>query len=214
MNKAPPADLADRYLIQKKTIQQIADESGCHYNTAAKWIKQAGIVVPPRRERIRPLSEKFTRHCTPGPVDTCWLWRGACDRRGYGHMNVDGATVAAHRVSYELHVGLIPDGLWVLHRCDNPPCCNPSHLFVGSCQDNHDDMRSKGRQVEPPRMPGSSNPSVVLLPEQVAEIRRRLETGGRGINERLAMEFRVSRQLISAIKHGKVWRFDGPERAV
>lgn len=75
----------------------------------------------------------------------CHEWLGARNRRGYGNINVDGKSLKAHRVAWELYLGTIPDGLCVLHKCDNPPCINPEHLFLGTRQDNIDDMFSKGR---------------------------------------------------------------------
>lgn len=80
----------------------------------------------------------------------CWVWTAACDRYGYGQFAVAGRRLGAHRVSYVLHFGEIPAGLWVLHRCDNPRCVNPGHLFLGTAKDNTRDAMQKGRlpQIE------------------------------------------------------------------
>jgi len=89
--------------------------------------------------------------CLPGP---CWLWTGTRQHNGYGRILVDGRMRQAHRVSYELTFGPVPAGLQVCHKCDNPPCVNPDHLFVGTQSDNLFDQGRKGRnalQVDPSR---------------------------------------------------------------
>lgn len=81
-----------------------------------------------------------------GQPDACWEWAGARKgSQGYGEFGVNRMPATAHRVAWELTHGPIPDGLFVLHRCDNPPCCNPAHLFLGTHQDNMADRDAKGR---------------------------------------------------------------------
>ena len=80
-------------------------------------------------------------------VDACWLWQATKNQDGYGRFRVNGKLVQAHRYSYELHGGLIPDGLHVLHTCDRPNCVNPTHLFAGTHADNMQDMYRKQRKV-------------------------------------------------------------------
>ncbi|MFF6966284.1 HNH endonuclease signature motif containing protein [Streptomyces anthocyanicus] len=81
-------------------------------------------------------------------AEGCWNWQGARSDTGYGHLASDeGPEVLAHRFSYQLHGGVISEGMVVCHRCDNPACVNPDHLFLGSQRDNVHDMISKGRNV-------------------------------------------------------------------
>lgn len=77
----------------------------------------------------------------------CWVWAGSLNTKGYGLISSNGGNIVTHRISYELHNGSIPDGLLVLHRCDRPSCVNPNHLFLGTHQDNMDDMAAKGRST-------------------------------------------------------------------
>lgn len=78
-------------------------------------------------------------------ADGCWVWRRGKTPRGYGKVWRNGRHVYVHRLAYETFVGPIPEGLGVLHRCDNPPCCNPAHLFIGTDADNAADRVAKGR---------------------------------------------------------------------
>lgn len=77
----------------------------------------------------------------------CWPWKGALHRDGYGRFNLPchGGMVIAHRFAWKMTYGEIPDGMHVLHRCDNPPCCNPEHMWLGTHRENMDDRSRKGR---------------------------------------------------------------------
>jgi len=78
-------------------------------------------------------------------TDTCWLWTAHCNADGYGEFSINGARILAHRASYLLEHGILPEGLQVLHSCDKPPCVRPTHLFLGTQQDNINDMIVKER---------------------------------------------------------------------
>lgn len=90
-----------------------------------------------------PLETRFWQRVEK--TDGCWRWTGPLHAFGYGLIWRGGNNVGAHRISWEIHVGPIPDGLFVLHRCDNPPCVRPDHLFLGTQADNIHDMVAKGR---------------------------------------------------------------------
>lgn len=80
-------------------------------------------------------------------IDSCIVYEGSKDKDGYGKTKVGGRYVRVHRLSWEHEFGPIPEGLWVLHHCDNPPCINPDHLFLGTAKDNAEDCLSKNRNV-------------------------------------------------------------------
>ena len=104
--------------------------------------------MPPKDTRT--LEQKIIDYSDrSGGPDACWMWTGALAGRGYGKLRDVGVRrlLYAHRVSWEVTNGPVPDGFCVLHQCDNPACVNPSHLWVGTKKDNTQDMVRKGRGV-------------------------------------------------------------------
>jgi hypothetical protein len=134
----------------------------------------------------------------------CWEWTGHLTPGGYGRMRIgDGRRRGAHQISWMIHFGSIPDGLSVLHHCDNPRCVRPDHLFLGTQQDNLSDMRAKGRQRWGNQM-GENNGRARLTVTQVRTLRSRWIAGER--NEALAAEFGLSVHYARRIIYGYVWR--------
>lgn len=103
------------------------------------------------KPRVSP-RQRFLRRM-PTPNGGCWLWPGATGDRGHGVLGAGGrgeGLLRAHRLAFEMFVGPIPDGLHVCHHCDEPRCCNPAHLFLGTDADNMRDMALKGRGCKSP----------------------------------------------------------------
>lgn len=136
-----------------------------------------------------------------GQTDLCWEWAGDRFNNGYGRIKVDGKAVLAHRYAYELAFGSIPAGVFVLHRCDNPACVRPSHLFLGSHTDNMRDMLSKGRGVFPK---GSHHGNAKLSESDVTSMRQR-HAGGESCAS-LGQEFGIGRGTVHRIVTGRAWR--------
>lgn len=91
------------------------------------------------------MTDLWARADLSGGPTACWPWMAGKNDNGYGRLRFKGRTTYAHRAAYELAVGVIPEGMFVCHTCDNPPCVNPGHLFVGTALDNNRDRIAKGR---------------------------------------------------------------------
>lgn len=156
-----------------------------------------------------PPEHRFWDHVTKdGPIHPvcgrCWRWHGYREKNWYGRIQVDGYRHKAHRYSWILHYGEIEEGLMVLHKCDNPECTNPKHLFLGKWKENSDDMISKGRDR---KCRGVDHHKAVLTEDQVLAIRKKYKKGVRGCGTpKLAKEFGVTQGLIMAIVSRKCWK--------
>lgn len=137
--------------------------------------------------------------------DGCWMWRGGkSDKRGYGLTCGD----YAHRVSWKLHRGEIPEGLEVCHHCDNPSCVNPEHLFVGTRQDNLKDMARKGRQVfqrHPEKQPRGERQHLAKLTEFRVRVIREEVAAGKPHKE-IAALFGITPTTVRDVAYRKTWK--------
>lgn len=152
------------------------------------------------------LAHAFYRHFIKRNDDECWLWFGANNGTGYGHLNVDGVDYYAHRVAWMLVHGEIPKHLFVLHRCDTPSCVNHHHLFLGTHTTNMRDMNAKKRRGirTPYNQNGSNNHSAKLTESHVLDIRKRIEVDKESFSS-IGRHYNVSYQTISNIAHNKSW---------
>jgi hypothetical protein len=145
----------------------------------------------------RPLAERFLEKVEVHGPEECWPWLGAVGRHGYGNIGAgDGRTLRAHRVSYTLTYGAIAEGLVVCHRCDNPRCVNPNHLFIASQATNLKDMTEKDRSARGERSTVAKLNDIAVLAIRAANARQ--------ID--LAHSFGVSPMTISLAKRRLTWR--------
>lgn len=130
----------------------------------------------------------------------CWEWQGRINQDGYGQFDHNNSCSSSHRYVWKLFYGDIPDGMVICHKCDNPPCCNPAHLFLGTVWDNVRDRDLKGRQAS---HKGEKNGRAKLNRNQAVQIRK-LRQVGLSYKE-LAKRFSVSIGCISHIINGRHW---------
>lgn len=149
----------------------------------------------------RPRSVGFRFVVRRPGLGPCKEWQGYTDASGYGHTSRDGKDVRVHRWAYEESLGPIPEGMQVLHRCDNPRCCQVAHLFLGTNQDNVNDKVQKGRQSH---LIGTQQPGAKLTDEDVLSIRNKRAEGY--LLRELANEFGVSIATIHRVATFTYWR--------
>lgn len=184
------------------------------------------------RARRRSVEDRFNEKHTPEPNSGCWIWTAAVGSWGYGRLEVGVKETGfwaepAHRVSYQIHRGKIPEGLHVLHKCDTPLCVNPDHLFVGTPRMNTADMVAKGRHAHgdrhwtrnrPEDMPRGDSHWTRRTPERLRP-RKGVDSARAKLTEEavlsifndkrsstlIAVEHGICFGAVCAIRRGKSW---------
>lgn len=165
-------------------------------------IKCKGIALS--KKRRRSCEEIFWSNVNKGVASECWNWKGTIrQNHGYGCFNTyEGKLVTAHRCSWEIAFGPIPDGLIVCHHCDNKRCVNPDHLFLGTSKENSRDMMEKNRQSR-----GEHRYNAVISEETAKKIIDELTIDmKRGRQSEIARKFSISFIIVNHIKTGKTWK--------
>jgi hypothetical protein len=164
-------------------------------------------------ERKIHLGTKLAKRLSIGTLGGCWFWTGAGSDHRYGVITYERRCYSTHRLAYELWKGPVPTGMLVCHSCDNPLCCNPSHLFLGTPKDNTEDMLRKGRKVLGAgvftkgsireRIAAGQKHGQKLRSADVLSIRQRVD---RGENRKIiCAEYGISNSTISALMTGQNW---------
>lgn len=143
-----------------------------------------------------PFPERFEMQYIPEPNTGCWLWTGGITSSGYPLIRYRGARIGAHRAAYLEFMGAIPQGMDVCHKCDEPSCVNPRHLFVGTRQDNMADCFSKGRLSR-----GEARYNAKLTEADILVIR-----GMSGTSAGIAARFGITRRYAGAIRERRTWK--------
>jgi hypothetical protein len=152
--------------------------------------------IPRQHKKAKP----FIKRLRPVPETGCLEWTGSKTRTGYGRIRVGPKLYLSHRYAFMLALGDIPEGQCVCHQCDNPACCNPEHLFLGTQRENVADMMAKGRQHN---RTGSKNSCAKLTEKDVIEIREACASGAKQAD--MARKYNVSQVAISLIVLRKKW---------
>ncbi len=153
-----------------------------------------------RKKRIYPpLQERLYAKLAVKGEDDCWEWNGWRHPQGHGQIGLNGTLIYTHRAAWQIAYGPIPEGMYVCHKCDNPPCCNPKHLFLGTAKDNVQDMLTKRRHSH-----GDRHASK-LSTERVVAIKALLAEGK--TQQSVADEFNISRSMVGFIGRGQRWRY-------
>lgn len=162
--------------------------------------------------RTVPIEKRFWKYIKK--TEYCWEWIGSKDRKGYGKLwesQFETRKIkAAHRLSYELHKGSINDHLCVCHKCNNPACVNPDHLYLGTQAENMKDAVDQGRTKKSQQwidnQKGSNNPASKVTENQVREIRKIMSTQNyRGLQAELCRKYGVNKTTIRYIVCRKTW---------
>ena len=152
----------------------------------------------PRYYQLNTPEERFWKLVKKS--DNCWIWNGYVDpSNGYGSMRWNGKTIRIHRIAYLIAHKFIPKDECVLHKCDNPLCVKPDHLFLGNRTDNSIDKVAKGRQIK-----GSKHPFAKLTEIDVSAIRKQYNSGKS--QHSLAKQFNITVSGINGIVHNRSWR--------
>lgn len=185
------AELASRYGISKMSVTKIRNNTYFQGKSRAEMKNLTKLTSDQVKQKILD-GTRFD------PVSGCWEWMCGKISTGYGNIVIDGKVFLTHRVSYAYFVGPLNDKMLVCHKCDNPSCCNPDHLFLGSDLDNMADKVLKGRNPS-----GDRHPQAVINGATAIKIVEMLKAGMTG--RAIASTFGIKEGIVWNVKYGLAW---------
>jgi len=180
----------------KKTFTTFTRKPHLNYDA---YHRKTKLLPPEFRQHYK--NSFYARVGLPTTEDGCMEWLGHKNHGGYGQLSVHKKMMASHRLSYLMHNGPIPDGMFVCHKCDNPACLRPDHLWLGTCQDNTNDKVNKNRQA---RSRGEKSSKAKLKETDVIEILEKIRGGY--TDEYIAAAYKVTPITIKRIRRNKTWQ--------
>ena len=154
--------------------------------------------MPNIKDNARIENERFWSYIDIKEEDECWLWKGGITTNGYGQFRIGNKKVRPHRVVLEMNVGKLKDGEQALHHCDIKLCCNPYHIYKGTCDDNMKDKVAKNRQAR-----GETHGNSKLTEDDVRYIRQLISDGYN--NNEISSILNIDFSTVWRIKRGDTW---------
>lgn len=196
--KTDSAEVVRLYVDENMSTSAIGSSLGVSQRHVFRMLKKEGVCLRPRVASIIDGSDyRLEGKFMPEPNSGCWLWDGTTNVDGYGAIVVDGKRMKAHRVSYVVHKGPIPNGMKILHKCDVRQCINPDHLRLGTDSENQQDMKMKRRSTH-----GERSKNAKLNEDAVRRIR-----SSNIPSKELANEYGVSSVTINKVRRKEIWEY-------
>jgi hypothetical protein len=193
--------LYQQYIVECKSIKTISLEINKNPKTIAKYINKFGL----NKSKLN-YKEKFWTYVDKKSNNKCWEWKKSLTKTGYGKYWYNNKCHLSHRLAYIFAFGNIPQNKFVCHKCDNPKCCNPNHLFLGTPKQNTDDMIRKQRQQNYSNvLYGENHPRAKLNNNDIKEIRFLHKNKLMKVKE-IAKKFNISIPTLECIIYNKTWK--------
>jgi hypothetical protein len=193
----------ETYATGERVKRVVNNDALIYCRKHCQWLQKYGSLEPPKYSQ-GSIEFRFWKHVEKRGEDDCWGWKGDVSRSGYGSVwhKKTNRNISAHRFSYELHHGVIAEGMQIMHSCDNKKCVNPAHLSQGTPKQNTREAVERGLRKPIPVKTGENNPKSKLTLEQARYIKKHPEIK---LSD-LASMFGVSPNCIRGVRIGRTWK--------